>query len=267
MQESEGQKDWWKTLFGQNYLDIYLPDFTPERTSQEVDFVIKVAKLTRQDKILDLACGHGRHSIELAKRGLTVVGLDYSVPFIEKAKADAKKAGVKVDFTLGDMKDLPFNQDFDVVLLLFTSFGFFHNKENQEVFNQINKSLKPNGRFLLDVISGEAVERRFSKEGQEEEGSDLLKISRTTQMNGIAVDEIELYDSQEQLVHNRREWLDDGAKKEFEYHLRVYTVPQYKDMLAEAGLEFQDLWGDFSGNPHNTNDNVRTILLAKKVER
>lgn len=61
------QSDWWKTGFDQRYLDTYLADFTPERTAEEVDFVIKAAKLTPQDKILDLACGHGRHSIELAK--------------------------------------------------------------------------------------------------------------------------------------------------------------------------------------------------------
>ena len=265
MQENEDQKYWWETLFGQNYLDIYLSDFTPERTSQEVDFIIKTAKLTPQDRILDLACGHGRHSIELAKRGFSVVGLDYSAAFIQKAKADAKKAGVEVDFILGDMKELSFNKDFDVVLLLFTSFGFFSNKENKEVFNQINKSLKPNGRFLIDVISGEAVKKRFNKEGQKEDGSDLLKIARTTQMSGLTVDEIELYDPQEQLVHNYREWLEDGVKKEFEYYLRVYTIPQYKDMLGKAGLEFQGLWGDFSGNSHDTNDNFRTIILAQKT--
>ena len=65
------QEDWWKTLFDQKYLDTYLTDLTPERTSQEVDFVVKTTKLTPHDKILDLACGHGRHSIELAKRGFT----------------------------------------------------------------------------------------------------------------------------------------------------------------------------------------------------
>lgn len=258
------KEDWWKESFDQKYLDTYLTDLTPERTSEEVDFVVKATELTPQDRILDLACGHGRHSIELAKRGFAVTGLDYSTPFIEKARFDATKAGVEIEFMQGDMKVLPFEQTFDVVLLLFTSFGYFGNEENQEVFKQINKSLKPNGTFLLDVISGEAVVKRFNKEGIKEETTNLLKVSRIVQMSGISINETEWYDSHEQLIHNHREWMDNGEKKEYEFYLRVYTVPQYKDMLDKAGLTFQDLWGDFSGNPHNTKDNFRTIVLSQR---
>lgn len=264
MPKNKDQKSWWETVFDQKYLDTYLADLTPELTSQEVDFVVKAAGLTPQDKILDLACGHGRHSIELARRGFTVVGLDYSVPFIEKASADAAKAGAEIEFMQGDMKELPFEQTFDVVLMLFTSFGYFGNEENQEVLNQINKSLKPNGRFLLDVISGEAVVERFNKEGVKEQGTNLLKIPRVAQMGGVSIDEVEWYDPHEQLIHGHREWVDNGGKKEYEYYLRVYTIPQYKDMLSRAGFKFQNLWGDFLGNPHDTNDNFRTIILAQK---
>lgn len=258
------REDWWKTLFDQKYLDTYLADFTPEKTSQEVDFVVKAATLTSQDRILDLACGHGRHSVELAKRGFTVVGLDYSELFIEKAKADAKEAGVNVEFVRGDMKQLLFSGEFDVVLMLFTAFGYFDRKTNQKVLEEVNGSLKPEGRFLIDVISGEAVIQRFHKDGVKEIGTNLLKISRTAEMSGKMVDEIEWYDSEEQLIHNHREWVDNNEKKQYEYHLRVYTVPQYKAMLSKAGFAFKELWGDFQGNPHNT-DNIRTIILAEKV--
>ena len=258
------KEDWWKLSFDQRYLDTYLTDLTPERTSKEIDFVVNAAGLVPQDRILDVACGHGRHSIELARRGFTVVGLDYSTVFLEKAKADAEKAGVKVDFIQGNMKELPFNQDFDVVLLLFTSFGYFSNQENQEVFSQIRKSLKPNGRFLIDVISGEAVIKRFNREGVKEEGTNLLKIPRVVQMGGVSINEIEWYDLHEQLIHTNREWMDNGEKKEHEFYLRVYTIPQYKEMLSRAGFKFQNLWGDFLGNPHDTGGNFRTIILAQK---
>lgn len=259
------QSNWWKTLFDQKYLDTYLSDLTPERTSNEVNFIVRAASLKPEDKILDLACGHGRHSIELAKRGFNVVGLDYSEPFIAKAKEDAEKAGVKVEFIRGDMKNLPFNESFDVVLMLFTSFGYFDDEHNQRILAEVSKSLKPGGRFLIDVISGEAVISRFNKEGQKGEGSNLLKIPRTYEVGGLTVDEVEWFDPDEQQIHNHREWVDEnGEKKEYDYYLRVYTIPQYKEMFTKAGLQFRESWGDFQGNTHNTNGNYRTIILATK---
>ncbi len=259
------QQDWWKTLFDQKYLDTYLSDLTPERTTNEVNFVVRAANLKPADKILDLACGHGRHSIELAKRGFNVVGLDYSEPFIEKANADAKQAGVKVEFMHGDMKNLPFNESFDAVLMLFTAFGYFDDENNQRTLAEISKSLKHDGRFLIDVISGEAVINRFKKEGQKEEDTNLLKIPRTYEVGGLKVDEVEWYDPDEQQIHNHREWVDEhGDKKEYDYYLRVYTIPQYKEMLSKVGLAFKEVWGDFEGNPHDQ-DNFRTIILAEKT--
>lgn len=260
------QADWWKTLFDQKYLDTYLSDLTSERTVKEVDFVVQATSLQPSDKILDLACGHGRHSIELAKRGFNVTGLDYSEPFIEKAKSDTRQAGVNVEFLRGDMKNLPFNENLDVVLMLFTSLGYFNDEHNQKTLREIGKSLKPNGRFLIDVISGEAVISRFNKEGQKEEGSNRLKIPRTYEVGGLTVDEVEWFDPDEHQIHNHREWVDkSGQKKEYDYYLRVYTVPQYKEMLSKAGLQFREVWGDFQGNSHNQ-DNFRTIILAEKAK-
>lgn len=259
-----GESDWWKTGFDQRYLDTYLADFTVERTSKEVDFVIKAAKLTPQDKILDLACGHGRHSIELARRGFNVIGLDYSQTFLEKARADARQAGVNITFIQGDMRQLPFKEEFDVVLTLFTTFGYFDDETNQKVLEQINKSLKLGGRFLIDVISGEAVFRRFNNEGVKEEGSNLLKRPETRQMGGLTVNEIEWFDPDKQLIHTHREWVDKGKKQEWEHYLRVYTVSQYREMLSRVGFKFKEIWGNFQGNPHNTNGNFRTVILATK---
>lgn len=258
------ETEWWKTMFDQKYLDTYLSDFTPERTSQEVDFVIQAAQLKPEDKILDLACGHGRHSIELAKRGFgKVVGVDFSEPFIKKAVEDARAAGVNVQFQKGDMRHLPFQEEFDVVLHLFTAFGYFDDKENQQTLHEISKSLKQGGRYFIDVISGESVIQRFKEKG-EVEASGLLKIPRKTERGGKMIDEIEWFDPEKQLIHTHREWVDEGEKKEYDYYLRVYTLPQYTEMLSKAGLELKNVWGDSKGNPHNHEGNFRTIILAEK---
>jgi ubiquinone/menaquinone biosynthesis C-methylase UbiE len=259
------QNDWWETVFDQKYLDTYLANLTPEKTEKEIDFVIKAAQLKPEDHILDLACGHGRHSIELAKRGFGhVTGLDYSKPFIAKAKADASQAGIDIRFMEGDMKNLPFDNEFDAVLLLFTAFGYFDDEANRSVLKQIHRALKPGGKFLIDVISGEAVISRFNHEGAPDEETGLSKIQRHENMGGQMVDEVEWFDRSSQVIHSHREWQDKGQKKEYDYWLHVYTMPQYDQMLRDAGFELIYSWGDYEGQPHLAQGSVRTIILAQK---
>jgi len=261
------ERNWWQKMFDQKYLDTYLGNLTPERTNEETDFIVKAAQLTQSDEILDLACGHGRHSIELAERGFAhVTGLDYSKVFIDKAVEDAMQAGVNVRFLRGDMKELPFDGEFDAVLLLFTAFGYFDDETNKSVLEQINKSLKPGGRFFIDVVSGEAVIKRFEREGVADPETGLPKIPRQVEMSGHLTDETEWFDKDKQVIHSHREWQDGGEKKEYDYYLHVYTMSQYKQMLEEAGFTIDGTWGDTQGNPYDSNNTShRTIILARKV--
>jgi len=253
-------------MFDQKYLDTYLGGLTAERTTEEVDFYIKAAKLKQSDEILDLACGHGRHSIELAKRGFVhVTASDYSEVFISKAIKDAKDAGVKISFIQEDMKKLPYKDKFNAVLLLFTAFGYFDDETNKDVLKQIQNSLKPDGRFLIDVVSGEAVIRRFEREGVPDRKTGLPLIARQVEMSGHITDESEWFDKEEQVLHSHREWLDEGKKKEYDYYLHVYTMQQYEQMLTGAGFIVDSTWGDTNGNPFSSvDDSSRTIILARK---
>ena len=259
--------DWWQTMFDQKYLDTYLGGLTAERTTEEVDFYITASRLKPSDQILDLACGHGRHSIDLAKRGFAhVTGSDYSEVFIAKAINDAKNADVDARFIQEDMKDLSYAEEFDVVLLLFTAFGYFDDETNKDVLKLINKSLKPDGRFLIDVVSGEAVIRRFEREGVLDSNSGLPLIARQVEMSGITTDESEWFDKKEQVLHSHREWSVNGVKKEYDYYLHVYTMQQYEQMLKEAGFTVETTWGDTNGNPFSSvDDTSRTIILARKM--
>lgn len=257
-------------MFDQKYLDTYLPDLTPERTKKEVDFIIKSAKLRPAEKILDLACGHGRHSIELSSRGFSrITGLDYSTIFIQKARADADKAKVAVEFLEGDMRNLPFTEKYDVVLSLFTSFGYFEDKQNQAVLGQMAKVLKLGGRLLLDVMSAEAVINRFVSEGIKDEATGKLKISREASMGGRTVNETEIFDTDKQVIHNHREWLQGTKKEEYDYWLHVYTKEQYQKMLHNAGFHINSLTSeeDYKNKPKNAPQKQRIIILAKKAGR
>lgn len=186
--------------------------------------------------------------------------------FIDKAVRDARQAGVNVRFLRGDMKGLPFDGEFDSILLLFTAFGYFDDETNKSVLGQINKSLKPGGRFFIDVVSGEAVIRRFEREGVPDPEMGSPKIPRQVEMSGHLTDETEWFDKDKQVIHSHREWQDGGEKKEYDYYLHVYTMPQYEQMLAESGFTIDGTWGDTQGNPFDSDDaSSRTIILAKKT--
>jgi SAM-dependent methyltransferase len=98
------QPDWPVAFFDDDYLRIYRPTFTPERTNAEVDFIEQVLGAPRGAAMLDLACGFGRHAIRLAKRGYLVTGVDFSPRYLEIAAEDARAEGVAVTWQAGDMR-------------------------------------------------------------------------------------------------------------------------------------------------------------------
>jgi Cyclopropane fatty acid synthase and related methyltransferases len=141
-----------KGLFNLEYFKINEKRvLTPERTLREVNFIEEILHLKPGAEILDLACGVGRHSIELAKRGYKVTGLDINPALLKEARRRAKKQMVKIRWICKDMREITFQEKFDVVLNLFTSFGYFTEKENQELISKVSKALKPQGYFVIEV--------------------------------------------------------------------------------------------------------------------
>lgn len=256
--------DWWKSVFDQKYLDIYSGELTLERTSQEVDFIIKSMSLKLEDEILDLACGQGRHSIELAKRGFRkITGLDYSQLLLQKAKKDANKGGMSINFIRGDMHHLPFENKFDVVIMMFTAFGYFDDLENQQVLEQVSKALKKGGKFLLDVSNIQRIISRQTEQGERLANSDTYRFKQNYEVSGMMIDEVSEFDLETQIYQTHRQWKQDGVKKEYDFSLKHYTPKQLNLMLKKAGLKFIKLWGDYD-EQEQTETSRKTIILAQK---
>jgi len=108
-----------------DYLYFYKDVITVERTKKEIEFLVKELELDKPMKILDLACGHGRHANRLAELGHSVTGVDITLGFLEIAKRETKEKGVDIEYIQGDIREISFMEEFDRVLLLFTSFGYF----------------------------------------------------------------------------------------------------------------------------------------------
>ncbi len=136
-----------------------------EDTENQVDFIIKVLELTGKERILDLACGFGRHSLAFARRGFSVVGVDITKDFIDDAIKEAKSASLSVDFILSDIRVLAFKSEFDVVLNLADgAIGYLENEEeNLKIFDVVTNALKPGGKHFMDICNAEHAEHFFPK--------------------------------------------------------------------------------------------------------
>ena len=145
-------------FFGDDYLGAYHETISAENTLIEIGFVQQVLRLPVGSEVLDLCCGHGRHSVLLAKAGLNMTGLDLSEQYLKQAARYATSAGVELQLVHSDMRQIPFESRFDAVINLFTSFGYLSSdKEDVRVLKQVSKALKPDGKFLIDLINRDWV--------------------------------------------------------------------------------------------------------------
>ena len=134
-----------------------------ENTSRQVDFIIHLLGLTRKEKILDLACGYGRHSIELARRGFEVTGVDITEEYVNEANNQASKENIASSFICDDIRNIKFSSDFDVVLNIADgAIGYLENdEENMKIFDRISEALRPGGKHFMDICNAKYAEKRF----------------------------------------------------------------------------------------------------------
>ena len=152
------QPDWWRRIFNSMYLKTDA-DVVEDKTitNSEVSLFTSILNVSKDKNILDLACGQGRHSLELARQGYTnVYGLDRSHFLIRKAKTQMNAEGLNVNYKEGDARKLPYATDmFDVVMILGNSFGYFESIEDDiHILKEVHRVLKPGGVFLIDVADG-----------------------------------------------------------------------------------------------------------------
>jgi SAM-dependent methyltransferase len=148
-------KQWYEELF-LNYAEKYENEIYTHGTIGEVDFIVNEVNKDKNFKILDIGCGTGRHAIELAKRGCNVTGIDLSPAMIEKAREKAQKVGVKVDFQVADARNLPFVDQFDLVIMICGGgFPLMETDEmNFEILKNAAKALRNGGKFIFTTLNG-----------------------------------------------------------------------------------------------------------------
>lgn len=260
------KKEWWQHNFNQDYLETYVDIITEKTTREQLSFLSKHLPLKKRNaRVLDLACGHGRITFGLEKTGLDLTGLDYSSHFIEIAKTEAKKRQSSIKFLQGDMKNLPFTEQFDAIINIYTSFGYFKTEaENIKTLTSVHNALKPKGYFLIDLNNVFKTLSHFTPLGGTDKKTGFLKATETeTLSNGITVKTTYQFDPQEMRAHVFDEWKNGTKKISRTTSIRNYTLPEIQKLFAENGFVIKNIWGDFKGGTYRF-DSPRIIMLAQK---
>lgn len=242
---------WYEHFFERDWLDVAIDD--DERTAREVAFVEEHLRLEPGAAILDLACGHGRHSIELARRGHRVTGYDLSEPSLHRARQRAEEVGVDVEWVHGDMRRLQYDSRFDAVVNLFSSFAYFDEEaDDRRVVAGVARALKPAGAFVVETINPPGLMSRYRpRNWQTLDDGTLLAEER-----GYEV----------QSGRNWARWVfvrPDGERSELRHSIRLYTYPELAALLRAEGLEPEADWGGYDGS-ELTRESFRLVLLARK---
>jgi len=221
-------------------------------TPAEVDSIKSLCKIQQEDAILDLCCGVGRHSLELARRGHKVVGVDRTKLYLEKAVMNAKKENLLIEFVQDDMRTFYRKNSFDVVLSMFTSFSYFEDHEEQmHVLRNIYSSLRAGGRFILESAGKEILARIFLRQNWSEWPHGFMMEERDTIENWSK-------------MHNKWIFIErNGTVHRWDVTHWIYSGSEIKEMLEKVGFSDIKVYGDLDGSPYD-NEAMRLVVVATK---
>ena len=240
-------EQFWETMapyrFGERRLAV---------TESDVDGVLGLADFAPGAAVLDLCCGPGRHSAELARRGFAVTGVDRTAPYLELARERAAEIGVKLDLELGDMRRFCRPSAFDGAINLFTSFGFFPEAaENFRVLENLYRSLKPGGVLVMDMMGKEVLAGKFrEREWSEHDGVLFLEERRPSE--GW------------KRIETRWILVTGARRREFFFSLRLYSAGELISLLTRAGFAEVDVFGSLQGVPYD-HEATRLVARARKA--
>jgi len=253
------KKQWYELLF-ENYGQKYDNESYTHGTLGECDFIEKELKSDKSLKILDVGCGTGRHAIELSKRKYIVTGIDLSETQLTRAREKAESNNLKIDFQKQDARNLPFNNEFDIAIMLCEGgFPLMETDEmNFEILKSVTKSLREHGKFIFTTLNG-----LFPLYHSVEE------FCASTSENGNATYRSNTFDLMTFRDHNITEFEDDfGNKKTLECNERYYMPSEIAWLLKSLRYKTIDIYGAklgaFSRNDKLTTEDFEMLVIAEK---
>lgn len=238
---------WFKNWFDSPYYHILYKNRDNYEAEYFMDTIVNFLNPLKNSRILDLACGKGRHAIYLNKKGFDVTGLDLSANSIQAAQEFENET---LKFYVHDMRKLFRTNYFDYVFNLFTSIGYFCNEnDNYAAFSTIQKSLKPGGKVIIDFFNTNKV------------------IEHLPTQEVKTIDEIQFY-IKKTIENNfiKKEIRFDHSNNSYYFteYVQALTQADFEKYLSASGLKIVNLFGDYTLNNFNKENSDRLIIIAQK---
>ena len=239
--------EWYEESFREDYLKIYAHR-DEEQAEQELTRLLPYLAIKPGQRVLDLCCGQGRHSRWLAQQGLRVIGVDLSPVLLQEAIKET--LNMDVQYMRGDVRKIPFIEEMDLVVNLFTSFGYFtKDEENERVLTKVSQALKPNGTFLFDYLNPSYLKDHlipFSEHSQED--LDILQYRSIS----------------DEFVEKTIVIKEEGRERQYKERVKLYKSEQLQQMLQRNHLEVVHLFGNYDGSDYVEGPSPRMIFICRK---
>ncbi len=239
--------EWFAEWFDSPYYHILYQNRDEKEAQFFIDNLVKFLAVQPQHRLLDLACGKGRHAIYLNKKGFEVVGADLSEENINTANLASNE---RLHFVVHDMRQVLAKNHFDYVLNLFTSFGYFEeDTENIKTLQAVGQALKPNGILVIDFLNPLFIVQNLVPYEVKSKANIDFHIYKRIE-NGYIIKDICFE--------------DNGKRFSFQERVRLLGLVIFKLFFAKAGFSLEHVFGDYALNPFQENKSERMIFIARK---
>lgn len=241
-------KDWFETWFDSPYYHILYQNRDLEEAKHFISKLFSLSELKDKEKVLDLACGKGRHAYQMSKYAPYVLGLDLSINSINEANKEYAHNGL--NFDQHDMRDVYAENTFDLVCNLFTSFGYFDSEEeNKSVFTSVHKMLKAGGYFVFDFMNTDKVTKNLVAQEQKHLSGIDFEIKKEI-ANHFILKDISF----------------EVAGSAYHFQEKVFVLPFEKAhaWLKSTGFNVVAIYGDYELNPYDNINSDRMVFIAQK---
>jgi SAM-dependent methyltransferase len=247
-------REWFRGFFDATYLASDGPAVHGRRARGEIDFATRVLALRPGARVLDVPCGFGRHSGELARRGYSVVGVDLSPTMLGAARRAHGKSP-RLRFVRGDMRRLAYRAEFDGLICLFTSFGYFGERENVATLRRFARALRPGARLLIDHRNPHHDATLPVHSWRRAGRGHFVLMTLTYDRKAATHESVWLF-------------LRPGSQRVIRksFRVRLWTLAQWRRRLREAGFRLVRAYADYEGRAYRRSSG-RLLILAERVTK
>jgi SAM-dependent methyltransferase len=239
-------------IFWRETMPILFPESRLKEAEAEVEQLLELAEISSGAEVLDLCCGIGRHSLELARRGFRVTGVDRTRSYLELAAAAAEREGLRLELVPEDMRRFRRDESYDGAINLFTSFGYFEDpRDDRKVLENLYASLRQGGVLVMQLMSKEVLARIFRpRDWYAQEGILVLEERKVRESWSW--------------IESRWTLISERGRIDLDLSHRLYAASELTGLLRSCGFGAAAAYGDFGGSPYDEAAQ-RLVVVARKM--